>query len=343
MPSPRATIVYVSCADDKAIAVLAMDPATGALHEQARVPIPGTEVPSSSSLPMALSPDRRFLYAGLRTEPFPVSSFAIDPATGALTHVGMARLADTMCYLSTDMTGRFLFSASYHGSRIGVSPIVGGIVQDSVQVVETPPKAHSVVVAPDNRFVYAASLGGDVVLRMAFDASNGRLGVPEIAARVASGAGPRHFRITDDGQSLYLINELAGSINFYARDPQSGALTERQSLTMLAAPLEGSAAAADIHLTPNGRFLYGSGRKTNILSGFRIDAATGMLSAIEIVPSEPTPRGFAIEPSGRFLFCAGMTAGTVATYTIQATGHLTRSSVVPVGEGPNWIEILTLA
>ncbi len=345
MPVPvLPVIVYVSCADDKSITVLEMEPATGALRERTRVGIPGTDAPSASSLPMAVSPDRRFLYAGLRTPPFPISTFAIDPQDGTLTHAGMAKLPDSMCYLSTDLTGHVLFSASYGGSKLGVSPIVGGIVQDSAQAIETPPKAHSIRIDPANRFVYAASLGGDVVLCQRFDAARGRIDPsPHVAARTRKGAGPRHMQFARGGALLYVINELDGSINTYARDVTTGALTEIQSVTMLQAPASGSVAAADLHLTPDGRFLYGSERSTNILAAFRVDPATGTLSLVGHVASEPTPRGFAIEPQGRFLLCAGMSSGTVAVYAIDpATGALSRSSAVAVGKGPNWIEILAL-
>ncbi|MCW3475845.1 lactonase family protein [Limobrevibacterium gyesilva] len=340
------TIVYVACAEDREIAVLMLDPGTGALRELARTPVPGTNEPSPGSLPLALSADRRFLYAALRSPPFPVSSYAIDPVSGLLRHLGSAALPDSMAYLATDATGRHLFSASYGGSKLAVNAIdADGVARDATQVLATPPKAHSVRPDPANRFVYAACLGGDVVLAQSFDAATGRMDTtPRPVAATRPDAGPRHFVFARGGALLYVINELDGSINTYARDAETGALTELQSISMLPPGVTGRVAAADIHLTPDGRFLYGSDRTTNTLAGFRVDPATGLLSLATRVASEPTPRGFAIDPAGRFLLCAGLASGRVGIYAIDgATGALERVGAQRVGGQPNWIEIIRLA
>lgn len=333
------TTVYVSCADDKQVVVFDMNRITGALREVSRTDVPGTDEPSPSSLPLALSPDRTWLYATLRTEPFPVSSFAIDSATGALSLRGIARLADSTCYLSTDRTGTRLFSASYGGATLGVAPIVDGVAGDTTQVLATPPKAHSIRPDPDNRFVYAACLGGDVVLAQRFD---GTAIDPTLhpATTTRPGAGPRHLAFANRSSRLYVLNELDGSVNAYDRDPGTGALRELQSISALPQPTAGNVAAADIHLTPDDRFLYASERTTNTLAAFRVDAQSGELTLIGHVPSEPTPRGFAIDSQGKFLLCAGLASGKVATYTIDpASGGLRRASAIEAGAGPNWIEI----
>ena len=160
---------YVSCADDKQVVVLEMQSASGTLREVSRADVPGTDEPSRGSMPLALSPDGRWLYAALRTPPYPVVSFALDPDTGALAPRGSARLADSTCYLSVDRSGTRLFSASYSGAKLGVSPIRDGVAGNVAQVLGTPPNAHSARPDPENRFVYAACLGGDVVLAQPFD------------------------------------------------------------------------------------------------------------------------------------------------------------------------------
>ena len=78
------TVVYVSNAGSKEVFVLAMDRATGILELIEKTPVPGTDKPSPASLPMATGPDKHFLYAQLRSEPYPVSTFAIDRTTGRL-------------------------------------------------------------------------------------------------------------------------------------------------------------------------------------------------------------------------------------------------------------------
>jgi len=117
------TVVYVSNAGSKEVFVLAMNRATGALELLEKTPVPGTDKPSPASLPMATSPDKRFLYAQLRSEPYPVSTFAIDRTTGRLKHLTATPLVDQMAYLNTDHTGKFLLAASYAGAKLAIYPI----------------------------------------------------------------------------------------------------------------------------------------------------------------------------------------------------------------------------
>src|SRR6516225_5354749 len=199
-------ILYVSCAEEHEIFILLLDPASGALSEVGVATAAGEEG-MGTSMAMALSPNRRVLYAAVRTSPMPVSCFAIDAATGGLKLLAAPALPDQMAYIVTDHTGRHLLAASYHGSQIASSPIGGdGVVRTpATQVMETPPKAHSILPDPANHFLFAASLGGNVILRLRFDAATG-LFDPLPPVRVQDGAGPRHLRFSPDGRFLYLIN-----------------------------------------------------------------------------------------------------------------------------------------
>src|SRR5437763_10250712 len=142
------TVVYVSNAGGPEIHVLAMNRGTGDLDLIDKVAIPGADQPSPTSMPMALSPDRRFLYAALRSEPFTVASFAIDKTTGKLAHLGNAPLDASMAYTSVDRTGKWLLAASYPQGKLTLNPIDGqGKVQAPPnQIVTDRPKAHCVVV-----------------------------------------------------------------------------------------------------------------------------------------------------------------------------------------------------
>ena len=117
------TVAYVSDAGNPSIGFFSMNRESGALTPIANVPIPGADKPSPTSMPMTVSPKHRFLYAGLRSQPYTVASFAIDPATGLLKHLGSAPLADSMAYIVTDRSGRFLLCASYPGSKLAINPI----------------------------------------------------------------------------------------------------------------------------------------------------------------------------------------------------------------------------
>jgi len=333
------TIVYVSCAAAAQVVSFRLDDATGVLTPLASTTVPGSLDPPPVGMAMALSPDHRVLYAVCRNPPYPVTAFAIG-ADGALSVIGSGHLAQAMHYIATDRTGRFLFGASYHGAVLSVNPIgADGVPGEPLQVLPTPPKAHSILPDPENRAVYAAVLGGDVILRQEFSLATGRLATPATpVAHTAPGAGPRHLRFARGGARLYCINELDGTVNTYARDAATGALTGLQSVRL--APPSKTPAAADLHLTPDERFLYASERASNVLAGFRL-RPDGTLDALGTVPTEPEVRGFAIDPRGRWLLCASHTTGAVVVYGIDAhSGALTRRAACPAGANANWIEII---
>jgi 6-phosphogluconolactonase len=340
------TVVYVSNAASKEIYILAMNRESGELTLIDEVPVPGTDKPSPSSMPMALTPDRRFLYAALRSDSFPVSSFALDRGTGRLTHLGITPLADSMAYIVTDRTGRYLLGASYPGNKVTINSIdANGLVQEkTTQVVPDKPKAHCILVDAANKNVYATSLGADTIMEWKFDAGAGtlsRIGPGVIAAR--PGAGPRHLAFHPNGRFLYLITETTDTIGAYAIDPGTGTLTELELVDALPAGFTEQPAAADLHVTPDGRFLYGSERRTSTLAGYRIDPDRGTLSPIGHFPTEKTPRGFAIDPRSRFLLAAGLDSNALTVHRIDPqSGALAVVKQYPMGQQPNWIEIVDL-
>ncbi len=334
------TIVYVACAESRDIAVLRLDPATGALTPLQRVDTGG------AVMPLALSPDRRFLYASIRSGPFDVVSFAIDPGSGRLRAIGRSRLPHSSCWISTDPSGRWLLSASYDGSAIAVGPIDGsGVAQTASQTAATGPNAHSLQADPHNRFLFASCLGGGVLLGYRFDATSGRFTPDEDSTwRGHAGAGPRHFAFHPQRSLVYLLNELDASIDVLGYDADRGRLTSLQTIDSLPVGFTGKPWAADIHLTPDGRFVYSSERTSNTLAGFAVDAATGRLSLVGHTATEAQPRGFAIDPSGRWLVAAGQLSAGVGVHAIDTvTGHLQPPVRQGTGGDPNWVEIVELS
>jgi 6-phosphogluconolactonase (cycloisomerase 2 family) len=184
---------------------------------------PGTDTPSPSSMPMAVTPDHRFLYAALRSHSFPVSSFAIDPTSGRLTHLATTPLQDSMAYIVTDRTGRHLLGASYPGAKLTINPIDrnGHVVEKTTQIIPDRPKAHCILVDPNNRYCYAPILAEDVISQWKFDAGTGRLS-PSAPGEIHTkpGAGPRHLAFHPNGRFLYLITETMHTIGAYAIDPR---------------------------------------------------------------------------------------------------------------------------
>lgn len=346
MPDTPNTVAYVSSAGSKEIFVFAMDRDSGELTPIERVAVPGTDKPSPTSIPMAVSPDRRFLYAVLRSEPYPVSSFAIDPASGRLAHLGTAPLADSMAYLTTDRSGRFLLGASYPGAKLAINPIGrdGRVEATPTQVLATQPKAHCVVVDAANRYAYCTNLGADIVMQLRFDAATGTVSPNEPPAiSTKPNAGPRHLAFHPTGRFLYLLNETDATLGAYAVDPATGTLAELQTVPTLPPDFAGKPSAADLHVTPDGRFIYASERTTSTIKGFRLDPERGTFSRCGRWPTETTPRGFAIDPRGRFLLAAGLASNAMTVSAIDpANGTLAALQQHRLGPMPSWIEIVDL-
>jgi 6-phosphogluconolactonase len=146
-----------------------------------------------------------------------------------------------------------------------------------------------------------------------------------------------------NGRRVYVIGELDGSIYVFDYDAATGQLKDKQTVSALPSDFQGKPSAADLHITPDGRFLYGSERTSSTLAGFKVDPVNGTLSAIGSVPTEKQPRGFNIDPSGRYLLAVGQLSHALSSYRIDAeSGKLVKLKAYPMGKNPNWIEIVDL-
>jgi 6-phosphogluconolactonase len=333
-----ASYVYVSNADSQDISVFRLDVQNGALAPVETVPVGGTV------MPIALSPDQHHLYAALRSKPYRVVSFAVNPLDGRLVELGRAPLAESMAYLSTDRTGRYLLSASYGGNLLAVNRIgEDGVAGDVLQTVKTGPMAHAIRTSADNRYAFASVLGADAWLRLKFDASTGELTEDaQPAYSLPKGSGPRHFQFSADQRFVYLIDELDGKLHVLAFNAANDTVKPVQTISILPAGFSGDKPwGADLHLTPDGRHLYISERTSSTLGAYRVDKQTGKLTRIGTYATEKQPRGFNIDPSGQYLFAVGQLSPTLSAYHIDArSGALSELGKYPVGKGANWIEVV---
>ena len=332
-----ATYVCVSNADSRDISVFRVDAQSGALASVETVPVGGTV------MPMALSPDHNKLYAALRSEPYSVVTFAINPLDGRLIELGRAPLAQSMAYISVDGTGRYLLSASYGGNLLAVNRIGGdGVAGNVLQTVKTGPMAHAIRTSADNHYAFASVLGADAWLRLKFDSSNGELTEDANPAySLPKGSGPRHFVFSPDRRFVYLIDELDGKLHALAFNASGDTVKPIQTISILPPGFAGKPWGADLHLTPDGRFLYTSERTSSTLSVYRVSTATGELTRVNTYPTEKQPRGFNIAPSGKYLFAVGQLSPTLSAYRIDSkTGALETIGQYPVGKGANWIEVV---
>jgi 6-phosphogluconolactonase len=209
------------------------------------------------------------------------------------------------------------------------------------------------------------TLGSDQMFQFTFDARSGRLSsnTPAVAQMQAM-TGPRHFVTSADNKFLYALSELLATVTTFALDGKTGLLTEIGSASglppdtklVLGTPRVAVGApnaapprnrdrdiwAADIHLTPDGKFLYISERTGSTLGAFSVNAQSGKLNYLASTPTETQPRGFAIDPKGRFLVAAGEKSDTISVYAIeQASGALSLLQKYPGGKGANWVEIVS--
>lgn len=337
----------------KGVYVSRFRPATGEVSK----PELAAEITNPAFL--AVHPNGRFLYV-LTEDPLTlgpnydhesfVSAFAIDPSTGKLHLLNvMPTGGSSTCYLSIDKTGRYVLMANFGSSSVTVLRIHddGTIGEETAFVkhlghgkealVQSKAHPHSIDVSPDNRFAAVSDLGIDKVFVYRFDAATGKLS-PEDAPSVdvIPGGGPRHFTFDDSGKFGYSISEMSGILTAFAFDSAAGTLTRLQDVQTLANDFIGANDSAEIQIHPNGRFLYESNRRNrgpqmlgpDTIGVFAIDPQKGTLTEVEQAPTiGHTPRGFAIDPTGGYLFQAGQVTGNVALFKIDAaTGRLSPTS-----------------
>lgn len=359
-PALAATYVYVSNAEDGDLTTYTMQ-GDGSLVPGPRVKVAGIV------MPMAVSPNKKFLYAASRSKPFQLHAFSINKADGSLTLLGSVPAADSFPYISLDRTGRWLFSASYGGNILSVNAVGadGRIKPEPNQVVPVGRNAHSIRIDSTNRFVYVPTLGSDLMFQFRFDAKTGRVTANTPATLLMKPvSGPRHFVSSNDNKYVYLLSEMVGTVTTLSMDQRTGLLSEVSSASgvppgsnlgpglprgAVGAPggppprnTDNDVWAADIHLTPNGKFLYMSERTNSTLGAFSVDAATGRLTWVGATETEKGPRGFAIDPKGRTMVVTGEKSETISAYAIdQGTGALKLISKYPTGKGANWVEIVS--
>ena len=332
----------------KGIYVSRFQPATGKVSQ----PELAAEIANPSFL--AVHPNQRFLYVAtegpnLDHESY-VTAFAIDPSTGKLRFLNTLPTGGaSTCYLSIDKSGRYVLMANFGSSSVTVLRINddGSLGQQTAFMkhigkgkdpfFQSRAHPHSIDVSPDNRYAVVSDLGVDKVFVYRFDAATGVLS-PDNPPFVDAdpGSGPRHFVFDAAGKFGYSLEEMSGLVSVLAWDPSKGTLTKVQDAQTLAPDFVGANDSAEIAIHPNGRFLYESNRRfrganlfgPDTIGVFSIDTAKGTLAEVEqVAPGGATPRYFAIDPTGAYLFSANQVSGNVLLFRVDGnTGRLTPTS-----------------
>lgn len=311
---------------------------------------------------LAISPDQRFLYAidakefGGKEGEF-VAAYAIEADAGKLRRLNrQAAHGTASCYLEVDASGRSVLVANYASGTIASLPVQGdGSLVPAASIIQhsqgsddpqsqSAAKAHCIVVSPDNRFVLAADLGINKILNYRLDAGTAKLttnaGQPFV--QLPPGSGPRHLTFHPNGQRVYVINELNSTVTYFDYATDTGMLTERQTVSTLPDDFSGQSFTADLKITPDGKFLYGTNRGHDSVAMFRI-ADDGQLQRIGIQPSlGKGPQNLLITPDGRWLMCANMPGNNLVVFAIDAdTGalHATAEPIsIPMPACIRWLE-----
>jgi 6-phosphogluconolactonase len=305
---------------------------------------------------LALAPSRRYLYAVNEVEKFEgrksgaVSAFSVNQRTGELRLLNQKpSLGADPCYVDVDVKGRFVLIANYTGGNVTVFPVQrDGSLGESTDTKQyhgssvnrerqEVPHAHCIVLDPTNRFAYSCDLGTDKIMIFRFDARNGKLLANQQPwVQTKPGAGPRHLAFHPGGKYVFVLSELHSAVSVFSRDAETGTLQELQTLTTLPQDFKGQNTGADIHVSPDGQFLYCSNRGHDSIAIFTIDARRGALTSVGHEPTRGmTPRNFAIDPTGTFLLVANQKSDNIVTFRIdQKTGGLSSAGQVVQAPSP---------
>ena len=323
-------------AGSKGIYVYNFDAATG---ESTPVSTIAADNPSY----LALAPDGKFLYSVNETngaKPGSVSAFSFDRSTGKLAFLDKQPSGGAdPCYVAVDARRKWLMVANYSGGSYSALPIsADGWLRPLTQTVQHsgsgPNKArqekahvHSTIFSPDEKYLVVADLGLDNLSVLRFNASaeqNPLTPATDSTVTIAPGSGPRHISFSPDKPYVYLINELAGTVDAFHY--ANGKFILLQELSSHPAGYSGNIGSADIHVSPDGKFLYASNRgDANSIVIYSIDAKTGKLTLKGFQPTlGNTPRNFMIDPTGQWLLVANQNGKNVVIFQIdQHTGLLT--------------------
>lgn len=320
---------YTSGKNDDGIYVYKFDTETGDSR-------PVSSVKTSNPSFLAISPDQKYVYAvneNADTTRFTVTghvaAFAFDKATGKLSFLNKQESGGKHpCYVAIDKTGKWVFAGNYSSGSLAVLPVKpNGSLDTAIQVIQhegssvvegrqDDPHVHSTFLSPDNKTLYVPDLGIDRLMIYKFNGKTGKLAEGNMPFMIAEpGSGPRHFDIHPNGKYGYLMQELTGIISVF-RILKDGSLESVQDISGLPPEYIGPVGSADIHVSPDGKFLYCSNRgESNTIGILSINPSTGMLQWVgDQSTMGKTPRNFNFDPTGNFLLVANQNSNEIVIF-----------------------------
>ncbi|HEY0041271.1 MAG TPA: lactonase family protein, partial [Flavisolibacter sp.] len=281
---------------------------------------------------LAVAPDGEYLYACTETRTVNaggVSAFRFDKNTGRLSLINkQSSGGDNPAYVAINKTGKWVVAGNYSGGSLVAYPVnADGSLQPYSQLIQHKGSSvnkqrqemahvHATVFSPGDDFLFTPDLGIDKVMIYQFDPLQKqplKEAAPAFAA-TTPGSGSRHFTFHPNGKWAYLMEEMAGAVSAYQYN--AGKLAEMQRIFAHPDTLTSQPGSADIHVSPDGKFLYASNRGgENNIAIFKIDGETGKLSLVGYQPTlGRTPRNFMIDPSGNFLLVANQDTDNIVVF-----------------------------
>ena len=294
---------------------------------------------------VAVSPSHKFLYAiteraARRDGTGSLSSYSIDPATGALKLLNhVPAHGNTTAHLVVDATGKWLLVANYGSGSVAAFALKpDGSIGDETDFKQHAgssvnahrqmgPHPHEVVLSADNRFVYVPDLGLDKVFVYALDSATGKLTLAS-TTDTRPGFGPRHMLLGKDGRFAYVLGEMGSAVAVMSADKASGKLTLLDAIDTVPPRLTEENNSAELALSSDGRFLYATNRGHDSVTVFSVNRRNGRLANVQNVPTQGhIPRSMALDPDGTHLLTGNQNSDTITIFDRDIkTGKLTFAS-----------------
>ena len=285
--------------------------------------------PLSNASFLTISKDRKNVYAVSESREGSVNAYSFNPVTGKLDFLNSAP-SPGPCYVSVDDRKQLVFVGNYGGGSVQAAPLNedGSLVTSKLQTIQhegssvvenrqDKPHVHAAVLSLDDQYLMVPDLGTDKVYQYQIDASRSDILEPAATPflQAAPGSGPRHLVFHPNGRFAYLVLELEAAVAALEYHMAEGSLQLKQTISMTAPEFEGNVSGADIHVSPDGRFLYASNRgDANEIAIFAIDQQGELTLAGRQSVLGKTPRNFAIDPSGNFLLAANQNTNEIVIF-----------------------------
>lgn len=277
---------------------------------------------------LAITKNKQFLYILNEVDTFDASTGSVS--TYKNTEKGYQKINTITthgahpCHISLNATEDKIVISNYSGGNVSLHEISEGLIQPAFQVIDhnlVDTKSHAHMAQFFNSQLFVADLGRNFIAEYTENPA-----INYYAShmyKMMNNAGPRHFRMTQDGEFMYVINELNSTISVLKKSNKG--FTRIQNYATTASSYKGENSCADIHISPNENFVYGSNRGENTIVVFKRDQTTGRLSKVQSISVQGNwPRSFVIDPSGSFLLVANERSNSISTFSIDKnTGELT--------------------